>query len=102
LGERLLCKQEVVGSIPSGSTNLPTLSATKHTGASIRTCHKSQVSTRDRNATRVFNLLHREEGIDLGRPPAARAIVLVEDRRLPWSAVFKPPAVGSISMKIWS
>jgi len=26
----------------------------------------------------------------------------VEDCRLPWSAVFKPPAVGSISMKIWS
>ena len=26
LGERLLCKQEVVGSIPSGSTNLEILS----------------------------------------------------------------------------
>ena len=25
LGERLLCKQEVVGSIPSGSTNIPCL-----------------------------------------------------------------------------
>ena len=46
----------------------------------------------------AWNLLHREEGIDLRLPPAARTIVLVEEVA-PKSAEFKPPAVGSISMK---
>jgi hypothetical protein len=32
----------------------------------------------------------------------ATQVSLSEKCRLPWSAVFKPPAVGSISMKIWS
>ena len=30
---------------------------------------------------RLLDLLHREEGIDLGLPPAARTIVLVEECR---------------------
>jgi hypothetical protein len=49
-----------------------------------------------------LHLLHREEGIDLRLSLQRRASVVAEKCRRPRSAVFKPPAVGSISMKIWS
>ena len=48
LGERLLCKQEVVGSIPSGSTNfdfaLPAAGLLERVDASQDALAKSQVS----------------------------------------------------------
>jgi hypothetical protein len=50
-----------------------------------------------------LHLLHREEGIDLRLSLAAMPRKRVAEKcRRPRSAVFKPPAVGSISMKIWS
>jgi hypothetical protein len=36
LGERLLCKQEVVGSIPTGSTSCPPFTCRKRTSAMLR------------------------------------------------------------------
>jgi len=74
--------------------------------ATARTDARSSDALAKRQVSRAANaachLLHREEGIDLRLPPVARAQALVEECRLPGSAVFKPPAVGSISMKIWS
>jgi hypothetical protein len=85
LGERLLCKQEVVGSIPSGSTNfecaLPASSARR--GRTTKSCPQVARSAvgqrrerallpraeipRKRSAACRY-LLHREEGIDLRLP----------------------------------
>jgi hypothetical protein len=45
-------------------------------------------------------LLHREEGIDLRLPQPQARQCLSRNVAIPRSAVFKPPAVGSISMKI--
>jgi hypothetical protein len=52
LGERLLCKQEVAGSIPAGSTNLfvpPRLTARSHTyiacGVCVASCEFLESST---------------------------------------------------------
>jgi hypothetical protein len=77
LGERLLCKQEVVGSIPSGSTNfdfaLPAAGLFERECASCGSrdaLAKSQVSAGGHAARRY--LLHREEGIDLRLSLAAR------------------------------
>ena len=101
LGERLLCKQEVVGSIPSGSTNfhcvLPRFALLEH--AQPHALAKSRISRTGNAVTR--HLLHREEGIDLRLPPAATTRVVVEEAASQVSSV-EPPAVGSISMKIWS
>ena len=65
LGERLLCKQEVVGSIPSGSTN------------SRDALAESQFSVGGSPPPRG-HLLHREEGIDLSLSRAARPQGLAE------------------------
>jgi hypothetical protein len=73
LGERLLCKQEVVGSIPSGSTN--TALAESRISPTIKT-----IAGR--------HLLHREEGIDLRLPqPQAREALVEECRHTPVSSV---------------
>jgi hypothetical protein len=64
LGERLLCKQEVVGSIPSGSTNF------RVRGAASAALAKSRNSAGGDAACRF--LLHREEGIDLRLPQSRK------------------------------
>ena len=42
LGERLLCKQEVVGSIPSGSTSRDCSSVIEPTSRAHLSCHPAQ------------------------------------------------------------
>src|SRR4029079_16221586 len=124
LGERLLCKQEVVGSIPSGSTNF-VICATAlrapwaHVGCAPRfalrgrmldalplrcfrasdrcSCQKSRICAGGL-PPRAY-LLHREEGIDLGLPCSRKNHRSCTGSRHLGSAAFKPPAVGSISMK---
>ena len=85
LGERLLCKQEVVGSIPSGSTNVVCpLPALRASGKDALT--ESRID-RARCRSLADNRLHREEGIDLRLSRAAWTfIVRVEKCRPPWSA----------------
>jgi hypothetical protein len=59
LGERLLCKQEVVGSIPSGSTSLAALAR----GWEKRSaCRSFRVRRRLGEEGRVL-FLHREEKV---------------------------------------
>jgi hypothetical protein len=67
LGERLLCKQEVVGSIPSGSTSFGP-GETGHALQKMRnrfccSCVHPQSGREGREAFRIH--LHREEGIYL-------------------------------------
>ena len=75
LGERLLCKQEVVGSIPSGSTNTrayllkfartfrcgtaPGASMRRPLRAIERACHKSQVLRELVSSRCIFYIVKR-------------------------------------------
>jgi hypothetical protein len=64
LGERLLCKQEVVGSIPSGSTN-----------SIRRSCQEPNFRKVGlRRLARIIS--HREEGIDQRLPHSRKTHVL--------------------------
>jgi hypothetical protein len=74
--------------------------APSHFALCERACQKSQVS-RARPSSRIFYIVKR--GLTWGfSSRTGTQVSLSEKCRLPWSAVFKPPAVGSISMKIWS
>jgi hypothetical protein len=89
LGERLLCKQEVVGSIPSGSTN-----------SIRRSCQEPNFREVAYAALRaLFHIVKR--GLTRGFLIAARRMSC-GGSRLPRSAKPTAFAVGSISMKIWS
>ena len=66
--------------------------------------HALMYAKRDSASTtssRIFYIVKR--GLTWGFSSRnATQVSLSEKCRLPWSAVFKPPAVGLISMKIWS
>ena len=111
LGERLLCKQEVVGSIPSGSTNFVICATALRAPWAHVGCATASLLSRERALLlpksricagglppRAY-LLHREEGIDLGLPCSRKNHRSCTGSRHLGSAAFKPPAVGSISMK---
>ncbi len=66
LGERVLCKHEVVGSIPSGSTKFGGLGAfcvvARPSGSTIRFLECPSKGLRVLRVGAACNLTHREEG----------------------------------------
>jgi hypothetical protein len=102
LGERLLCKQEVVGSIPSGSTIFGRSRRElddvlmRFLVCPIWVCLERLHWIFAREDTLLLVHLHRKEGICL-RPPFRRVLFCALDGRLPNLAGGDRTAIGLIS-----